>query len=154
MTITFAFISIFCIAGVAWSVDRLRIFPFRVCAICAGSAGTWLILLVLRALGITVDATVIAVLTGGSAVGIAYQGEKMLLPGKNQLLWKMLFIPIGFLAAYALANEHWILALFVILVLVMLALIFLNLFPRRRSETVDQEKKNRAKIEKMLDECC
>jgi hypothetical protein len=49
----------------------------------------------------------LAVLLGGSVAGITYQVEKRLPPGRSALLWKTLFIPPGFVAAYALSLPNW-----------------------------------------------
>ena len=56
-----------------------RILPFKVCAVCVGISGAWL----LATLGILIGfipldkyGPPILMLMGGTAVGIAYQGEK------------------------------------------------------------------------------
>ncbi|MEK7608746.1 MAG: hypothetical protein AAB495_04155 [Patescibacteria group bacterium] len=156
MTIVFAFISIFCLGGIAWSLDQLKVFPFRICAICVGTAGTWIVLLTLRAYGFAVDPIVIAALLGGSAVGIAYQGDKMLAQKKSSLLWKMLFIPTGFVAAYALVSELWLFGVLVIFILVTIAFVFLDFFSKKTAliDTPATNEEQRKKVEKMLDDCC
>lgn len=99
--------SILAITGVIWLVKRRLDLPL--CPICLGVGGTWLWMVVARELGYAVDATLLAILLGGSVAGIAYQVEKRLPQGRSALLWKTLFIPSGFVAAYALAGQRWVL---------------------------------------------
>ena len=103
LTITIA--SIGGITLAVWLVDK--ILPFKVCPICAGVAGTWLWMLVSSFLGYEIDRVIVAMLLGGSVVGIAYQLEKRLPAGKSALLWKALFIPVGFVVAYSLVVSQW-----------------------------------------------
>jgi len=53
---------------------------------------------------------VLALLMGGSVVGIAYQLEKKIILARPSpgALWKAVFIPIGFLTAYALIMSWWL----------------------------------------------
>ena len=81
-----------------------------ICPICVGVAGTWLWMLVARALGYPVDPGMLAILLGASASGIAYQVEKRLPPGRSSVLWKALFVPAGLAAAYAVFASLWALA--------------------------------------------
>lgn len=97
--------SILAISGAMWAARRWLAAP--VCPICLGVGGTWLWMVVARALGYPVDATLLAMLLGGSVAGIAYQVEKRLPQGRSALLWKTLFIPLGFVAAYALVGQRW-----------------------------------------------
>lgn len=118
--------SILAIAGVAWAASRLL--QLSLCPICSGVAGTWLWMLVARHYGVAVDASMLSTLLGGSVVGIAYQLEKRLAGGRSQLLWKTLFIPVGFAAAYALVASQW--ALLAAPVLALLLLMAYFLWPR------------------------
>lgn len=115
--------SIVCIAAAAWGASRLLRLPL--CPICTGVAGTWLWMLVARHLGFAVDTSMLSVLLGGSAVGIAYQLEKRLAGARSALLWKTLFIPAGFAAAYGLAQAQWALLAIALLVLLLLTAYFL-----------------------------
>ncbi len=98
-------LSILAIGGTAWVARRALKAP--ICPICFGVGGTWLWMIVGRSMGYAVDATMLAMLLGGSVVGIAYLVEKRLPSGRSPLLWKMLFIPAGFAAAYGLAEAQW-----------------------------------------------
>ena len=106
MPIAITTVSILAIAGVI----RLshRILPFKICPICAGVAGTWIWMLAGKFLGYEIDMRIPAMLLGGSVVGIAYQIEKRLPSTRSPILWKMLFIPTGFVAAYSLVSFWWV----------------------------------------------
>ena len=109
MPIAITTVSILAIAGVI----RLshRILPFKICPICAGVAGTWFWILMGMYSG-WLEAEhwrlIAAMAMGGSVVGIAYQIEKRLPSTRSPILWKMLFIPTGFVAAYSLVSFWWV----------------------------------------------
>lgn len=115
--------SILAIAGVAWAASRLL--QLSLCPICSGVAGTWIWMLVARHYGVAVDAAMLSILLGGSVVGVTYQLEKRLAGGRSALLWKTLFIPAGFAAAYGLAEAQWPLLAAALLVLMLLMAYFL-----------------------------
>lgn len=80
------------------------------CPLCAGVAGTWLGLLGAYFGGFTVDLRIPAILLGGSVVGLAAQGEKI-LANRNEtyrLVWKTLFVTVGFATAWFVINSAWI----------------------------------------------
>ena len=140
-------ISILAITGFAWLVAK--ILPFPICPICIGVAGTWLWMLAARFAGFAFDASMLAILLGGSVVGIGYQLEKHLPHGRSPLLWKTLFFPIGFVAAYGLTVPHW--SLLAMAVAALLLLTAVSFVPRRHSE------KNSAAVEKLerdMKKCC
>lgn len=140
-------ISILVISGAAWAAKKMLRAP--VCPICLGVGGTWSWMLIGRSLGYAVDITMLAILLGGSVAGIAYQVEKRLPPGRSPLAWKTLFIPAGFVAAYALAAPQWVLFAMVSVGLVLLTAFFL--LPHgasgEESETVEE-------LKKKMRECC
>src|SRR3972149_448926 len=127
MTFALAVVSIFALAGLAWLAGKALRFPL--CPICFGVAGTWLWMLGARFAGFPVDATMLAVLLGASVVGIAAQLQTRLPPGCAPLLGKTLTLPVGFIAAYGLVAERWIVAAVAVSALVLLAALFL--LPRR-----------------------
>ncbi len=144
LTTTF---SILAITGLAWAAKKLLRVP--VCPICLGVGATWLWMVIARSLGHAVDTTMLAILLGGSVAGIAYQVEKRLPQGRSPLLWKTLFIPAGFVAAYALVAPQWALFAMVSVALVLLTAFFL-LPPGasgEASETVEE-------LKKKMRECC
>ena len=140
-------ISILAITGLAWLASK--VLPFAVCPICVGVVGTWLWMLAARLAGFTFDPLMLAILLGGSVVGVAYQLEKHLPEGRSPLLWKTLFVPAGLVAAYGLALPHWSVLAITIAVLVLLTAVFF--MPRRHSE------KNSAAVERLeraMKKCC
>ncbi len=118
-----ATLSIFALSGLAWAARKVLRLP--ICPICFGVGGTWLWMIIGRALGYQVDATVLAILLGGSVAGIAYLVEKRLPQARSALLWKALFIPIGFVAAYGLVAAQWALLAVTGVALALLAAFFL-----------------------------
>lgn len=134
MFIAIATISILAITGLVWLSKR--VLAFRICPVCAGVSGTWLWMLVAKFFGYETDLIIIAALMGGSVVGIAYQIEKRFilssqsadsvdtspLPSSTEgrdkslagkpaadklLLWKTLFISVGFTAVYGILYSRW-----------------------------------------------
>ena len=140
-------VSIFAIAGLAWAAKKLLRVP--VCPICLGVGGTWLWMVIARSLGYAVDATMLSILLGGSVAGIAYQVEKRLPQGRSPLLWKTLFIPAGFVAAYGLVASQWILFAVMGVALVLLTAFFLvpPATSGEPSETVEE-------LKKKMQQCC
>lgn len=118
MIILITIASILAIAGAVWLFNKFS--PWYICPICAGVSGTWLWMLIGMSAGklpITNYQLPIAILMGGSVVGIAYQVEKRLpirqaglLSGKPALLWKTLFIPAGLALVYGVLLQNWQLA--------------------------------------------
>src|SRR3989344_3454230 len=108
--ITLTLIIILIITGIAWLMRK--IFKVAICPICAGVSGMWILILLGRNSGLLVGDwnVMLAMLTGGSVVGIAYQLEKKIALVRPSLgaLWKAVFIPIGFLTAYALIMSWWL----------------------------------------------
>ena len=116
--------SILTIAGVVWVIRRLL--HVALCPICLGVGGTWLWMLLARELGYPVDASMLAILLGGSVAGTAYLVEKRLPAARSALWWKTLFIPLGFVAAYAIATLQWVLLAVLVLALALLTVFFLR----------------------------
>lgn len=72
-------------------------------------SASWMGLLVARSLGYPVETSLIAMLMGGSVVGIAYTLGKRLTEGMNKA-WKLTAIPLGFLLVYAGLSGWWLVA--------------------------------------------
>ena len=140
-------VSILAITGLAWLATK--VLPFPVCPICVGVAGTWIWMLGARLAGFAFDASMLAILLGGSVVGIAYQLEKHLPRGRAPLLWKTLFLPSGFVAAYGVAVPHWSLLAIASVALLILTAVFFT--PRRHSESSSAAVE---KLERDMKECC
>jgi len=139
--------SILAIAGLAWAASRAL--QLSLCPICCGVAGTWLWMLVARHYGVAVDASMLSILLGGSVVGIAYLLEKRLASGRSQLLWKTLFIPLGFAAAYALLASHWAPLAAALLALLLLTAYFL--WPRAGEQPTSSAVQE---LESKMKNCC
>lgn len=140
-------VSILAITGLAWLARK--VLPFPICPICVGIAGTWLWMLAGRLAGLEFDTSMLAILLGGSVVGVGDQLEKHLPQGRSPLLWKTLFLPIGFVAAYGLVVPHWSLLTTAIVALFLLTAVFF--VPRRQPE------QNNAVVEKLKEDmkkCC
>ncbi|MCR4275862.1 MAG: hypothetical protein NUV90_00540 [Candidatus Parcubacteria bacterium] len=145
MTITV--VSILAITGAVWLVGRFL--PFAVCPICAGVFLTWVGLLGARAMGYPVDLTVPAILMGGSVVGIAYQIEKRSRVSRGaRMLFKALFMPAGFVAAYALLQLWWTVLFSAIAFLVVVSAWAL------RSPVAGPHREAGKEIEKEMKDCC
>lgn len=118
-----------------------------VCPVCAGSLLTWVGLIGAHLAGYTVNLAIPAVLMGGSVVGIAYQLEKKFWrPADAPLLFKTLFMPGGFLAAYAVLAEEWIGALVITAFLVIVAYAFIPKQSLPVGTTMNVKKK--------IEDCC
>jgi hypothetical protein len=146
-TIIAGLASVWAIAGLAWAA-RKRL-PFSVCPVCLGVGGTWLWMVAARFGGLAVDPAMLAVLLGGSAVGIAQALERRLPPGRSPMLWKALFVPAGFVAAYGLAVPHWLALAAGLAALALLALAFLA--PRRDAGADSAAVES---IEEQMKRCC
>ena len=139
--------SILAIAGIGWAAMKTLRIPL--CPICLGVGGTWLWMVIARSLGYPVDTTMLSILLGGSVAGIAYQIEKRLPPGRSPLAWKTVFIPSGFMAAYAIAAPQWTLFALTVAVLVLLTAFFL--LPQGASEEASETVEE---LKKKMQNCC
>lgn len=149
MLIAITVISILAISALVWFANR--ILPFTVCPMCAGVFLTWMGLVGAHFMGYQVALVVPALLMGGSVVGITYQLEKKF---KNSsvgalLFWKVLFIPAGFIAAYAILEQLWIVFLSAIAFLFLMSLVFLS-----SRGTTDPHEKSADGLEKKMKDCC
>jgi len=80
----------------------------KICPICALVFITWVTMLGFRWQGYDVNGELIALLMGGSVVGISYLlGTRMNIPSRRGTMWKLVAIPIGFAAMYALLQFAW-----------------------------------------------
>lgn len=103
MTIVVATVSIYILAGAAVLANRLL--RTSVCPVCVGVSGTWIWMLAARAVGAPLEDAIILLLMGGSVVGIAYWLERR--TASSSMAFKLLFIPAGMLAAWALVMSPW-----------------------------------------------
>jgi|SRR3989344_3875507 len=124
----------------------------KICPICALTASTWVVLLILRYFGYPVSESLIALLMGGSAVGISYVLAKP-LSAQGAKWWKLSGIPTAFLGMWLLLHYHVGWFIFVAIMYLLIYLSFkgrthkLNLTPRSSESEV-------GKIEHELENCC
>lgn len=151
VAIIVALVSIAALTALTWWLNERKLLPFRVCAICAGTAGTWIWLLAGILSGLLSFVTympVVAILMGGSAVGIAYQGEKYLKRARSALLWKATFIPLGFGTVWSVTHFAFGFVILGVLVLAALAVYFLE-FPFMRGDAARAHE-----LEEKMKDCC
>jgi hypothetical protein len=120
--------------------------PIRICPICSGVSGTWLWMLVARGTGWAIEPGTLALLMGGSVVGIAYQLDRR-LPASRGPWFKACFVPAGFLAMYGLVYESWGWASAGIAIAVGIGLAFFWSDTSPRPDIV-------AEAEQKLEDCC
>lgn len=142
-----ALLSMAVITALAWAAKRLLRVPL--CPICTGVAGTWMWMLAARYFGVPLDVAMLPVLLGGSAVGVAYQLEKRLPPGRSALLWKSLFIPLSLVAAYGIALPNWTALAAALAALLLLTGIFF-MPPRLQA----QDSAAVEKLQEQMKKCC
>lgn len=117
----------------------------KICPICASVAGTWLVLTVLVLMGYLPLETflpLIALLMGGSVVGVAYQFEKRrpLIIGAGMLL---AFLAVRNLSFKVLVAEF-----------LTIAVLAYFLFAERSGTTGSDKSKTRGSLEEKLKQCC
>lgn len=173
MLITGTVISILLIAALAWLANR--VLSFEVCPICAGVFLTWVGLITAHFLGYQISLIVPALLMGGSVVGITYQLaplearsltglEKKFrdAPASQRLLWKALFIPAGFVAAYGILAERWAVSAGALAFLLPVTFLLLRRFLLRRFNLRSphsggltlEGRETTEEIEKRMKDCC
>ena len=150
-SILVALASLWIITVVTWSLNKRNVLPVKFCAICVGVSSTWIWLLAGILFGVLPLASympVVAILMGGSVVGIAYQSEKYLKGGRSPLLWKALFIPVGFGTVWSVVYFAFGFAILGILVLLAVVGSFLE-FPFMK-----ENKTRTADLEERMKDCC
>ena len=135
-----------------------KILPFKVCPICAGVSLTWFLISIGIYNGILPAADwtmLLAMLMGGTVVGIAYQAEKTFRWAKeNNVLSKTLIILVGLPLAY-LAIENLALGTILIEAVLMIILIYFFFIKKRGSAPSHLNNgKTISDLEKQLEECC
>ncbi len=121
----------------------------KICPICAIVSLSWAMLLALKALGYAVDEPLIAMLMGGSVVGVSFALGKRWDERVSQKHWKLVSIPAGFAFMYALLAFSWG---FVLLALAAYAVAWM--FFENKSVNRNLSKKRENNIASALDRCC
>jgi len=120
-----------------------KITGFNICPFCAGVAGTWTWMLLAYYLGYAADRTILAMLMGGSVVGISYTLEKY---GGSSLIARTIFIAAGFEAVYSLINTEWL--RFFISMLIAIS------FAGKHFLKKSSPSRRAAELEKKMKNCC
>ncbi len=107
MLIAITLSSILILTALAFLARKVAV-PW-LCPLCIGVAGTWLWLLGAHFAGFALDPRILAILLGGSVVGLASQGEKVNSHRSEtfRLVWKTLFVTIGFATAWFVTAQAW-----------------------------------------------
>jgi len=78
----------------------------KVCPICILVSATWLTLLILKGFDYQVNELLLAMLMGGSVVGVSYVLSRKIK--RSEIWWKLLSIPVGFVLMFALLEFNWV----------------------------------------------
>jgi len=106
-------------------------------------------LLIASWFGFAIDLFILAILMGGTVVGSTFKLEQFIKP-KFILIWKTIYVVLGFLAVYSLLSSIWI--VFVIaLALVILATLVFKI--KKGGEKKPESEQTRILEEKMK-KCC
>lgn len=140
-------VAVVALTALAWLVRTVS--KLSVCPICVGVSGTWLLMLAARAAGFAVDSTALAMLLGASVVGAAHWIEARLPPQRSALLWKVLALPAGFIAAYGVVAAQWIPAAGAAAALAVLTAWFL-----RSEQGVTNDPEVIARLREQMKKCC
>ena len=144
MSATLAVISIIVLTLLVWGFNRFKLFA-PVCPICAGVSLTWIWMFIAYLVNYNIDLTVVAILIGGSAVGVADLLTKRFQSKAS--LFKSVFILVGLSGAYFLVSQNWILFIVAILALFFTYYLFKSLDKPSDIKRVDD-------IKKGLKNCC
>lgn len=150
MAIAITLVSIYALTLLAAGAKKLL--KINVCPPCVGVAATWIWILIGLFAGFleAEDWNLIAaILMGGSVVGISFQIEKYLPASASPVLWKSLFVPLGFTAAFSVFAEWWIVVIASLIFLIILSAIFLKL-PHNNGN----HSKKIHELEAKLKSCC
>ena len=153
-----ALILITLITLIVWRISQ--VVGIKICPACVGVSSAWLILtagVLTEMLSSNSWQMIIAILMGGSVVGIAFQGEKSIKwAEKNPMWWKLIVVLPGFLAVYgAIKYMSWGTLAGAIVVLGAVMYVF---FVRKGKVSPQQVHRNDdpsvKKLEKDLEKCC
>lgn len=134
---------------IVWLINKIG--SLKICPFCAGVSLAWLGLTAATILGIVSGQYLqpIALLMGGTVVGIVYQGEKRF---NWSLRWKLLILVIGFIVAYFLLSSVGWPAFFV--ETIMLAILTYLFFLRSDASRGSGDSERVQELEKKMEECC
>ncbi len=150
MNLLIAIGSIIVIAGIAAVLNRL--FAWKLCPLCAGAAGTWLWMIG----GIYGNMLpreswqlLAAVLMGGTIVGILYQLERKRHTPISASVKVLLFL-FGYIGAYGLLQENWIVAFLGVVSYGIATMILM----RKPTPPPASEQEKIKELEERMKQCC
>ncbi|MCR4274691.1 MAG: hypothetical protein NUW02_01425 [Candidatus Campbellbacteria bacterium] len=123
----------------------------KVCPVCTLVALTWLSMFVFKVLGYAVNNELLAMLMGGSVVGISYTLAARLRPVFHKpvtMYWKLITIPLGFIAMYATLQFMWWYTVGAVGIYALVWAVFNGMF------TATEKGEHLEDITKALDTCC
>lgn len=129
----------------------------HICPLCVIVSGTWLMLSIGVAWGylsIALYGLPIALLMGGTVVGIAYQGERRLhWASRNNLLWKTVIVALGMPIAYMFVTHlsKSVVGIELVLLLVIAYFFFVKRPMRSRGSVSNTRISD---IEEKMEHCC
>ena len=126
-----------------------KLLPFKICPICAGISGSWLILTA----GILLARWPIAMLMGGTVVGIAFQGEaKFNWAKKGIYMWKAPVIILGMPVAYWLFQNMSLTTLAVEILILSVLIYFFFIRSSHAGKNIDGH--HVVELEDKMKNCC
>ncbi len=155
MSIIVAIASILVITGLTRLINKKL--PFKVCPICAGVSGAWFLMTIGMLSGwlsVTGYQLVVAILMGGTVVGIAYQGEKVFQWAEENIFrFRVPAIVLGFILVYvALRNLSWLALVAEGIILFIVTYVYF-IAPYKRGRHGSNLKEVR-KLEEEMENCC
>ena len=132
-----------------------KLLPFKICPICAGISGSWLILTagILLARWSGGYMLPIAMLMGGTVVGIAFQGEaKFNWAKKGIYMWKAPVIILGMPVAYWLFQNMSLTTLAVEILILSVLIYFFFIRSSHAGKNIDGH--HVVELEDKMKNCC
>ncbi|OGI84148.1 hypothetical protein A2997_02205 [Candidatus Nomurabacteria bacterium RIFCSPLOWO2_01_FULL_36_10b] len=142
--------SILIITLVAW-IARKKLL-LQICPICAGVFLTWLWMFLAMTFGqlsVSDYQLPIAILMGGTVVGLMSKLDKY-IKQKFIILWKVIFVALGFIIMYSLVSSNWM----VFLIALALEIIFILVFKIRGITQGTQDPNQLKTLEEEMKNCC
>lgn len=157
MEIILFILSILAITAGAWLANKFL--PFKICPICMGVSGTWVWILVGISAGmLDVESwkTLATLAMGGTAVGVAYQGEKRFKwVSKSIFRFRVPVIIMGFLIAYWVVEDIGWGSLSVALAILGMVFYFYFISPSKIEIPLSRTDAGKvAELEEKLKSCC
>ena len=143
-------ISIISFTFIMWIFNK--IFSVKVCSLCAGVSITWLWIffgITFGKLSVDLYQLPLAILAGGTVVGLMYKLEEN-IKGKYILIWKTIFVVLGFYAVYGLATLQWIIVITSVVAITIVTL----LLKINKLELKNKKSKQKKVFEDKMENCC